>query len=94
MLLTNGSYASPASTTTDVKASFSTTSPYGQRIDMASLLTAHTGASHYVTYIPNYQPDLLALLNEWIQTDPIEADPDYEAQKAELEKNPASFGVA
>jgi len=94
MLLTNGNYASPAFATTDVKASLSTTSHYGQRIDMASLLTARTGALHYVTYAPIIRADLLALLHEWIEAYPTEAAPDFEAQKAELESNRISFGVA
>jgi hypothetical protein len=93
LLLTNGSYAPPELATTDDRSSLSATSPYGQRIDLAANSMANTGTFQQVTYVTNYQTDLLALLNEWIETDPIEADPDYEAQKAEMEKNRVSFGV-
>lgn len=94
ILLTNGIYAPVVHSISYAIASLSTASLYGQRIDLAVNIKTPTGASYEFTYAPKYQADLLALLNEWIDAYPTEAAPDYEAQKAELERNRISFGVA
>jgi hypothetical protein len=93
MLLTGGTYSLPpgqpaANVFTGAVLTYS-----GHRVDWAAGLTSNSGSSKLaVREAP--QRELQNLLREWIASDSDIADADFEAQKADLDNNRASFGAA
>ena len=93
-ILTGGIYALPPTVKSRVSASGSAISSSGQHVDISACLRANTGSAYHVTYMPNHQTELWALLNEWNAMDPAETDEDYAARKADLDRNAVSFELA
>ena len=94
IILTGGVYTLPPPGKSRMLASGSAISSSGQQIDISSSLRTNTGSPYHITCISNHQAELWSLLSEWNAIDPNEADEDYAARKADLDRSPVSFDLS
>jgi hypothetical protein len=91
VLITGGSYAMPAQENTPNWRSTAALSRAAQSVDVAMTLSTNTGTFDAVSYRVADQQGLWDLLDEWEHSIWDQPDPDYAAQKAELERSRVSF---